>query len=159
MEIPKCKLCGERHWHPPCPATKSSSEGGESRPVSKPRKVAGSVRTGSLPRKERERPTEVGQVGVASNSLEAKPNDRDNRSVARKAPKSPGRLATNKLAVGVIGVSPELVAPASNLPKRGRPRVEDRDKTIESQKPWVADGMSRATWYARRKANQRGEKS
>src|SRR6476660_1966762 len=31
----------------------------------------------------------------------------------------------------------------------GRPRVEDRHKTVEAQKPWVTAGMSRATWYAR----------
>ena len=120
----------------------------------------------------------------------AKVNDRDNRSGTRKAPKSPGRPASNKLAVGVIGPSPEPVAPAGTLkgselanpplsapahkgiadktgarrlradertsdaPKTGRPRVEDRDKTIESQKPWLAAGMSRATWYSRRKAKR-----
>lgn len=33
--------------------------------------------------------------------------------------------------------------------KPGRPRVEDRDSTIEALKPWKALGMSRATWFAR----------
>lgn len=40
--------------------------------------------------------------------------------------------------------------------KRGRARIEDRDKTIEAQKPWKALGMSRATWYARQ-AEKRGK--
>lgn len=33
----------------------------------------------------------------------------------------------------------------------GRPRLEDKDKTAEALKPWKAAGMSRATWYNRRK--------
>jgi hypothetical protein len=35
-------------------------------------------------------------------------------------------------------------------PKKGRPRLEDRDKTFEARKPWVAKGMSRSTWFRRR---------
>jgi hypothetical protein len=33
--------------------------------------------------------------------------------------------------------------------KQGRPRIEDRTETITAKKPWVALGMSRATWYKR----------
>ena len=36
-------------------------------------------------------------------------------------------------------------------PNAGRPRVEDRAATVEAQAPWVALGMSRRTWYRRRK--------
>jgi hypothetical protein len=36
-------------------------------------------------------------------------------------------------------------------PKKGRPRIEDKGKSFEATKPWVALGMSRRTWYARRK--------
>ena len=40
-------------------------------------------------------------------------------------------------------------------PKRraGRPRLEETDKTIEAQKPWLMHKpkMSRATWYRRQK--------
>jgi len=35
--------------------------------------------------------------------------------------------------------------------KRGRPRFEDRGKTIEAAKPWVEAGMSRASWYRRKR--------
>lgn len=35
----------------------------------------------------------------------------------------------------------------------GRPRIEDRGRTIEALKPWEAARMSRRTWY-RRKAEE-----
>jgi hypothetical protein len=35
-------------------------------------------------------------------------------------------------------------------PRKGRPRIEDRAKTIEAKQPWVAKGMSRSTWYRRK---------
>lgn len=34
-------------------------------------------------------------------------------------------------------------------PKRGRPRLEDRDKTLAARKPWAALGMSESTWRRR----------
>jgi hypothetical protein len=36
-------------------------------------------------------------------------------------------------------------------PRRGRPRLEDKARTIEALAPWKAAGMSRATWYRRRR--------
>ena len=36
-------------------------------------------------------------------------------------------------------------------PKVGRPRIEDRGKTLTDLKPWAAAGISRASWYRRRK--------
>jgi hypothetical protein len=38
--------------------------------------------------------------------------------------------------------------------KKGRPRIEDRAKTIEARKPWLKLEMSRRTWY-RRQAEKR----
>ena len=38
--------------------------------------------------------------------------------------------------------------------KTGRPRIEDRAKTIEARAPWLKLGMSRRTWY-RRQAEKR----
>ncbi|MDE2101669.1 MAG: hypothetical protein KGL39_30765 [Patescibacteria group bacterium] len=43
-------------------------------------------------------------------------------------------------------------APAT--PKRGRPRIEDRDKTLKVLRPWESCGMSRSTWYRRQKERQ-----
>jgi hypothetical protein len=46
---------------------------------------------------------------------------------------------------------------ASNS-KRGRPRIEDRDKTIEALEPWKAAGMSRTSWYNRRRLSEQRSK-
>jgi hypothetical protein len=40
--------------------------------------------------------------------------------------------------------------------KTGRPRIEDRAKTIEARKPWLKLEMSRRTWY-RRQAEKRNK--
>jgi hypothetical protein len=58
----------------------------------------------------------------------------------RKSPKT--MEGQSSIAGGVSGVA-----------IRGRPRIEDRDKTIEARKPWEALGMSRRTWYRRQKEN------
>lgn len=42
-------------------------------------------------------------------------------------------------------------------PRKGRPRLEDRDKTLRATKPWVKAGMSERTWY-RRQAEKRNGK-
>ena len=39
-------------------------------------------------------------------------------------------------------------------PKVGRPLASAKDKTLEATKPWIADGVSRRTWYRRRAADQ-----
>ena len=40
--------------------------------------------------------------------------------------------------------------------KTGRPRIEDRAKTIEAKKPWLKLGMSRRTWYRRQAEKRKG---
>jgi hypothetical protein len=42
------------------------------------------------------------------------------------------------------------------LPKKGRPRIEDRAKTIEARKPWLKLGKSRPTWYRRQAEKRKG---
>lgn len=37
----------------------------------------------------------------------------------------------------------------------GRPRIEDRGKTLKATAPWKAAGMSRASWYRRQKEKPR----
>ena len=47
---------------------------------------------------------------------------------------------------------PALASPlTSSKRSKGRPLDKDRDKTLEATKPWKTAGMSRATWYRRRK--------
>ena len=43
----------------------------------------------------------------------------------------------------------------SRKPKQGRPRIGQEALTLAAQKPWEAEGVSRMTWYRRRK--ERGE--
>lgn len=40
---------------------------------------------------------------------------------------------------------------------RGGVRIEDREKTYEATKPWLALGMSRRTWYRRQKERRTDE--
>jgi hypothetical protein len=40
--------------------------------------------------------------------------------------------------------------------KKGRPRIEDRARTIEVLKPWLKLGMSRRTWYRRQAEKRKG---
>ena len=44
----------------------------------------------------------------------------------------------------------------NRAPNKGRPRIEDRAKTIEARQPWLKLGMSRRTWY-RRQAEKRAK--
>jgi len=41
--------------------------------------------------------------------------------------------------------------------KRGRPLAKDAAKALMRTRPWLAEGMSRASWYSRQ-AEQRGKK-
>lgn len=42
--------------------------------------------------------------------------------------------------------------------KPGRPRIEDRDKTLAATKPWLALGMSERTWYRRQAEARKGKR-
>lgn len=48
-----------------------------------------------------------------------------------------------------------FVSASSHRRKPGRPRTEDRHKTIEAQKPWDRMGISRRTWFRRRERKRR----
>lgn len=47
-----------------------------------------------------------------------------------------------------------LPAVLMRMRKRGRPLANKVNETLEATKPWVTDGLSRATWY-RRQAEKR----
>jgi hypothetical protein len=46
--------------------------------------------------------------------------------------------------------------PVRRARKTGRPRIEDRAKTIEARKPWLKLKMSRRTWYRRQAETRKG---
>jgi hypothetical protein len=41
--------------------------------------------------------------------------------------------------------------------RKGRPRLEDRAKTLAATKPWDAAGMSRSSWYKRQAEKRSGK--
>jgi hypothetical protein len=49
------------------------------------------------------------------------------------------------------GIEPGSKVVVVYPPRKGRPRIEDKGKSFEATKPWIALGMSRRTWYSRRK--------
>jgi hypothetical protein len=43
--------------------------------------------------------------------------------------------------------------------RKGRPRLENIDRTFEAGKPWAALGMSRRTWYRRKAEKRKGREA
>ena len=43
--------------------------------------------------------------------------------------------------------------------RTGRPRIEDRARTIEARKPWLRLEMSRRTWYRRQAEKRKGREA
>lgn len=93
------------------------------------------------PRGPSSAPAKTSRGGVESrHAREAKSGQARNLTPAPKGPRIP-----------TAGVAP---GPRETKRKSGRPLAKDRDKTIEAAKPWIAEGLSRATWY-RRQAEKR----
>jgi hypothetical protein len=71
-----------------------------------------------------------------------------------KQPPSPAEGSVRPLEGVPTG---SLVGAPSHFPK-GRPRVENRERTLKALEPWKAEKMSRATWF-RRKSESLGGKN
>lgn len=153
MDAPKCRTCHERHYGL-CPGnsrratSKSSRGGGESRPAktgNKPGSVPGEDVSSSASRFVR--PAVLGadlqpRAGVATSPREANPG-------AASAEPIP-TVAHEGAKVARGGRTGGSTPPTGAKRKAGRPRIEDRDKTLAATKPWKALGMERATWYKRK---------
>jgi hypothetical protein len=72
-------------------------------------------------------------------------------SVAHR-PKSSVAPQVKAMAPKPSAPNPATGSPTEVKAKRGRPRIEDKGKTLSDAKPWVAAGMSRSSWYLRRKS-------
>lgn len=83
---------------------------------------------------------------------------------ARHLPSEPHRFESGSSApkasapaappISSISRSTQTVAMPSSVPtvaRSGRPLDKDLDRSLARTKPWKAEGMSRATWYRRRK--------
>jgi hypothetical protein len=51
-------------------------------------------------------------------------------------------------AIGVPAATPETIT------RRGRPRRGSEAETISHRRPWLAAGLSRASWYRRQKSQE-----
>ena len=63
----------------------------------------------------------------------------------------PRRLPPAKRIEAVEEDSAPGGEPRRDFARRGRPRLEEAASTIEATMPWLKLGMSRRTWYRRRK--------
>ena len=80
MEVPRCKICKEKHWGPICPSAKSSRGGGESRTAAQHGVDTAGVR---VPKAKADVPGLRSPAGVASGPRETKIKSSD---AARAAP-------------------------------------------------------------------------
>jgi len=72
----------------------------------------------------------------------------------RKASAKPKKTAKAKAAKKSEPAKSEMI-----VVRRGRPRVEERDKTLAATKPWRKMNMSRATWYRRQSEQKAAEQA
>jgi hypothetical protein len=74
-----------------------------------------------------------------------------------RCPHCGGEFLTAERVEEVLNVSKKLggrivrEAAAREAPRRGRPLNVDRERALERSKPWLAEGLSRATWYRRKR--------
>lgn len=72
------------------------------------------------------------------------------------SPDSRIRGSAPRMSIGEQSPRAEMSSGNQSTPsdpiKRGRPLTKDAANSFERTKPWLAAGMSRSTWYNRRKA-------
>jgi len=142
MEFPKCRLCGKQHRLGPCPdfagSAKSSDGGGGANPLSRPKG------TSDL--------SDGGRQEVGGSKVQpARKGGAEHQAVSNPRPSDrvPVRgQVENSARAGVAS------RPSGAKIKPGRPFDRDRKKTFEATKPWVSEGVSRATWYRNRKPKE-----
>lgn len=61
-------------------------------------------------------------------------------------------LDAEKLAINVE--KPRWNVSTQRSGNGGRPRIGDTGQTLSATKPWLSEGISRATWYRRQKENR-----
>jgi len=130
MESPKCKECGERHWsREPCKV-----------------KTAGTRDARALGDRSR--------AGRQQQGLPAPRLRRESGGVTPTAQKTQAIGVKRAEVQGSATVAKGVEGPLSS--KIGRPLDKDRASAHEATKPWLVEGLSRATWY-RRRAEKRAQ--
>jgi hypothetical protein len=124
MDAPKCRLCGQRHWGA-CANSPSV------------RAIAGERGHTAL------RPLPAAAKAQVKASAKVKPKGKA---------KKPGKKAEK--AAAKRAVAREYKNPSAFFnkegSKRGRPLASEAHLSVEHNKPWEAEGMSRRTWYRRK---------
>lgn len=119
---------------------KSSDGGGESRPAAdvaqRKERRPGPKDGGSNPSKRKV----TTSAGVAPGPSETKPKNKIIEGLKEAIAVARGDVPAARITV---------------MP-RGRPLAKDAAKALMQTKPWLSEGMSRASWYRRKK--DRGEK-
>jgi hypothetical protein len=69
---------------------------------------------------------------------------------AALAPETKPPVAGPRVEAADLAVKVEKIIKAGPR-KIGRPRIEDRAKTLTATEPWKAAGMSRRSWYRRQR--------
>lgn len=103
------------------------------------------------------------------------PSLQDTRRASGTARKAPGGSESTgpsrySPAVRTAGVKPRVMAAQetgrgeaehssrpANSPAFRKPLAKDAHKTLMAIKPWESEGVSRRTWYRRRKADERSK--
>jgi hypothetical protein len=133
MEAPRCKLCGLRHWGACANSPSARAFAGE-RTTTKP---LPRIVTADPPPHQQPKPKKAAYAGRPKRGKGKKPK----KKKAAYAGAEHEKRGTYARGEGS---------------KRGRPIASEAHLSVEHQKPWEAEGMSRRTWY-RRKRPKPGE--
>ncbi len=173
MDAPKCRLCGNRHWGG---CHQESRGGGESNERSN--RGAQSKLEGRYYRDQRILSSEQGQIpgqksrkipssqGSADSSSAGKDGSRIMQNLRRIKNRGSSLSGIQKTTGSTVALqetsqrnslsglasSPRDTTNAKALSRpRGRPTATDRKSAYETTKPWKKLGISRTTWYRKRK--------
>lgn len=146
MDLPKCRICQERHRLGPCPSTQSKLSGGGERPAGKER---GTARTSvELPTPTSRASAKAEMSSPVSSPARSTKKEKPVAKKKAKAKKSAPRIrASQKTAERDPSVMPGWGGAGT---RRGRPPAADADKSAEKLKPWKKLKISRRTWYRHR---------
>ena len=152
MDLPKCRICGDKHRLGGCPSNATKSRGSRNEIADPDAPVA---RQSSRSESQKVQPSDHrAQAGVASRPRGTKP--------AKKAkPKKKGKTKKNLPATPTVKVGKPVAREAviaaiengaiEKAIRVGPPRKGEEHKTLTATKPWEKLGMSRPSWYRKGK--------
>jgi len=97
--------------------------------------------------------SKVDQIRALRERTEARAKVRQKTTQARPWSSVPAGMRSGRAAPEGVPKPSDNGTPSPTVSKVGRPRIENREKTLKALEPWKAANMSRASWY-RRKATK-----